>query len=144
MLCALFLHGILSDLPQATLGCMVVVAVLGLIKPSEFVRFWRLGRIEFWVAVTTAIVGLCFGLLLAVLVGVLLTLLIVIIELDRVGVTELQATPAGDDVLVASELTEPIPGLLILRPDGPLYTANVRSCSARSWPRSTRRIHAPC
>jgi sulfate permease, SulP family len=33
--CALFLGGILGDLPQATLGWMVVVAVIGLIKPSE-------------------------------------------------------------------------------------------------------------
>ena len=49
--CALFLGGVLSDLPQATLGCMVVVAVAGLIKPSELRRFWRLDRVEFWVAV---------------------------------------------------------------------------------------------
>lgn len=45
--CALFLGPILSDLPQATLGCMVVIAVLGLIDPAAFVRFWRLSRIEF-------------------------------------------------------------------------------------------------
>ena len=42
--CALFLGSVLSDLPQATLGCMVVVAVLGLIKPAELARFWRLSR----------------------------------------------------------------------------------------------------
>jgi MFS superfamily sulfate permease-like transporter len=68
--CALFLGSTLSDLPQATLGCLVVIAVLGLIKPAELVRFWRLGRIEFWVAVITAACGLAFGMLVAVLVGV--------------------------------------------------------------------------
>ncbi len=90
--CALFLGGVLSDLPQATLGCMVVVAVLGLIKPAEWLRLWRLGRIEFWVAAITAASGLCFGLLVAVAVGVALTLFLVIYELDHLGVTELQAT----------------------------------------------------
>ena len=99
--CALFLGGVLSDLPQATLGCMVVVAVAGLIRPSELRRFWHLDRVEFWVAVVTAASGLLFGLLPAVLVGVLLTLLLVLRELDRVGVTELQPTPGGDDVRVA-------------------------------------------
>ncbi len=90
--CALFLGGLLSDLPEATLGCMVVVAVLGLIKPAELVRLWRLGRVEFWVAAITALSGLCFGLLVAVAVGVGLTLFLVLYELDHLGVTELQAT----------------------------------------------------
>ena len=131
VLSALFLGEILSDLPEATLGCMVMVAVAGLIRPSEFVRYWRISRIEFWVAAITAAVGLSFGLLVAVLVGVLLTLLLVIIELDHVGVTELQATRDGNDVQVAGDATVPTPGLLVLRIDGPLYTANVRSVNRR-------------
>ena len=51
--CALVLGGVLSDLPQATLGCMVMVAVIGLIKPAEIVRFYRLSRMEFWLFVIT-------------------------------------------------------------------------------------------
>jgi sulfate permease, SulP family len=129
--CALFLGSVLSDLPQATLGCMVVIAVLGLIDPSEFVTFWRLSRLEFWVATVTAASGLVFGLLPAVLVGVLLTLLLVLVELDRVGVTELQPTSGDGDVEVAGPHTQPVPGLLILRYDGPLYTANVRSVNRK-------------
>ncbi len=124
--CALFLGGVLSDLPQATLGCMVMVAVIGLIKPSELARFWRIDRMEFWVAIITAAAGLVFGLLTAVAVGVILTLFLVLRELDRVGVTELQPTPAIDDIMPAGPATRPIPHLLIARYDGPLYTANVR------------------
>ena len=125
--CALFLGGVLSDLPEATLGCMVVVAVLGLIKPSELRRFWRLDRIEFWVAVATAGAGLVLGLLPAVLIGVLLTLLLVLRELNRAGVTELRPTATVDDVRPVDGDTVAIPGLLVLRLDGPLYTANVRA-----------------
>ncbi len=129
--CALFLGGVLSDLPQATLGCMVIVAVAGLIKPSELRRFWRLDRIEFWVAVVTAVAGLVFGLLAAVVVGVVLTLGLVLRELDRIGVTELHATLDGDDLALPGSDTAPIPGLLVLRFDGPLYTANVRGANRR-------------
>ena len=130
--CALFLGGVLSDLPQATLGCMVIVAVLGLIKPAEWVRLWRLGRMEFWVAAITAASGLWFGLLVAVAVGVALTLFLVIYELDHLGVTELQVTADGRrDVQVAGDDTVPIDGLLILRFDGPLYTANIRGANRK-------------
>jgi SulP family sulfate permease len=129
--CALFLGAILSDLPQATLGCMVVVAVIGLIKPSELRRFWRLDKLSFWVAVITAAAGLVFGLLAAVLVGVVLTLGLVLHELNATGITELQPSAAGDDLLVAGPATSPVPGLLILRINGPLYTANVRNVHRR-------------
>ena len=129
--CALFLGGVLSDLPEATLGCLVIVAVLGLISPAEFVRFWRLSRLEFWVAVVTAGSGLVLGLLAAVAVGVLLTLLLVIVELDRVGVTELQPIEGDGDIRAAGPETVAVPGLLILRFDGPLYTANVRSVNRK-------------
>ena len=128
--CAVVLGGVLSDLPEATLGCMVVVAVLGLIKPAGIMRLWRLSRIEFWVAVVTAVSGLCLGLLAAVFVGVALTLL-TLVELHDVNTLELQPTWDGDDVEVAGERTVPVPGLLVLRVDGPLYTANVRSVNRK-------------
>ncbi len=124
--CALFLGSVLSDLPEATLACLVVIAVLGLIDLRSFVQFWRISRIEFWVATLTAVSGLFLGLLPAVLIGVVLTLFLVIVELDRVGVTELQPTADGD-MVAAGPTTAPVEGLLALRFDGPLYTANVRS-----------------
>jgi sulfate permease, SulP family len=129
--CALFLGGVLSDLPKATLGSLVVIAVLGLIDPAEFVRFWRFNRLEFWVAGITAASGLVFGLLPAVLVGVLLTLFLVLVELDRIGLTELQPTSGDRDIEAAGDNTEPVPGLLILRFDGPLYTANIRTVNRK-------------
>ena len=82
-------------------------------------------------AALTAASGLVLGLLPAVFVGVVLTLFLVIVELDRVGITELQPTPRPDDVRAAGPGTVAVPGLLILRLDGPLYTANVRSVNRK-------------
>ncbi|MGA9277398.1 SulP family inorganic anion transporter [Ilumatobacter sp.] len=123
--CALFLGGVLSDLPEATLGCMVVVAVVGLIKPAELLRLWRIDRLSFWIAILTAVAGLIFGLLEAVLVGVVVTLFLVLYEINQIGVEELQLSGDGDDLHVAGDSTQRISGLLILRVGGPVYTANV-------------------
>jgi high affinity sulfate transporter 1 len=126
---ALFLGDVLSDLPKATLSALVIVAVLGLIQPAEMVRLWRLDRLSFWVAVLTAVSGLLFGLLLAVLVGVLATLFLVLHELGRVDVTELRLV--DDDLRPASPDVPARSGLLVLRIDAPLYTANVRHATQR-------------
>jgi MFS superfamily sulfate permease-like transporter len=123
--CALFLGGVLSDLPQATLGCMVVVAVLGLIQPSQMMRLWRIDRRSFWIALATAAAGLIFGLLEAVLVGIVVTLGVVLYELNQIEVHELQVGEHGE-LRIAGPDTRALPGLLILSVGGPVYTANVR------------------
>ena len=57
------------------------------------------------------------------------------VELPRlahhIGVTELQPTADGRDVQIAGAGTAPEPGMLLLRIDGPLYTANVRTVNRR-------------
>ena len=129
--CALFLGGVLSDLPEATLGCIVLVAVVGLIDVRELHRYRRVDQLSFWLATLTATAGLLFGLLAAVLLGVVVTLILVLHQLNNVGVTELQTVTARDDLDVAGPNTTAVPGLLILRVDGPLYAANVGNvCTA--------------
>lgn len=110
VLAALFLAPLLDDLPQATLGSMVLVATMSLVSPTEFARLWRIDPMEFWVAASTAVVGLTRGLLVAVLVGVLATLYLVLRELNRPHVTTVKD---GDP--------------LVLRFDTGLYTANLRA-----------------
>lgn len=110
VLAALFLAPVLDDLPQATLGSMVLVATLGLVSPAEFARLWRIDPMEFWVAIGTAVVGLTRGLLVAVLVGVVATLYLVLRELNLPHVTTVKQ---GDP--------------LVLRFDTGLYTANIRA-----------------
>ncbi|WP_157002143.1 SulP family inorganic anion transporter [Agromyces laixinhei] len=109
LLVALFLGPVLSLLPQATLASLVFVAVIGLIDIASLVRFWRISRTDFWIAVSTAAVGLTAGLLLAVAVGVVATLVVVLRELDKLRI----------------DVGEPVDGVLPIRLLGPLYTANV-------------------
>ncbi|MFZ5567544.1 MAG: SulP family inorganic anion transporter [Pseudomonadota bacterium] len=67
---------VLRHVPQAVLAAIVVAAVLGLLKPREFARLWRIARVE------AVIAALTFGITLAVspqlhwgvLAGVLMSL----------------------------------------------------------------------
>jgi MFS superfamily sulfate permease-like transporter len=61
----------------------VFVAVLGLIRPSDIAFLARFDRLELFVALLTAAVGLFAGLLVAVAVGVAATLLLVLRELNH-------------------------------------------------------------
>lgn len=125
VLVALFLAPVLSDLPQATLGAMVVVATLGLVDIGAFARFWRINKLEFWVALATALIGLTAGLLPAVAVGVLFTLYLVLRELNEPHVVQLRRDAdgrwTGGDEDAPTEPSDP----LVLRINSALYTANV-------------------
>uniref|UniRef100_UPI0035B0BA8A SulP family inorganic anion transporter n=1 Tax=Hylemonella sp. TaxID=2066020 RepID=UPI0035B0BA8A len=67
---------VLRHVPQAVLAAIVVAAVMGLLKPREFARLWRIARVE------AVIAALTFGITLAVspqlhwgvLAGVLMSL----------------------------------------------------------------------
>ncbi|WP_159601095.1 SulP family inorganic anion transporter [Agromyces humi] len=109
LLVALFLAPLLSLLPQATLASLVFVAVIGLVDLGALARFWRISRNDFWVALVTALVGLTAGLLPAVAVGLVGTFFVVFRELNRLR--------------VAPEAV--VDGVLPIRLEGPLYTANV-------------------
>lgn len=82
ILVALFLGPVLSLLPEATLAAMVFVAVAGLINIPELLRWARVSRVDFWIALSVAIIGLTAGLLPAVAIGVVVTLILVLRELN--------------------------------------------------------------
>ncbi|MFM2035026.1 MAG: hypothetical protein RL459_291 [Pseudomonadota bacterium] len=67
---------VVRHVPQAVLAAIVVVAVLGLIKPREFVRLWRISRIEATIAGVTFVITLVAAprLYWGVLAGVLMAL----------------------------------------------------------------------
>jgi MFS superfamily sulfate permease-like transporter len=87
--------------------------------------------LEFWLAATTAFFALAFNLLIGVLVGVFLTIYFVLRALNHPVVVELRRAPEGDELLPARDGDEAVPGMLILRVEGGLYTLNVRGVQTR-------------
>lgn len=76
LLALLLFTPVLRHVPQAVLAAIVLVAVLGLIKPRDFVRLWRLSRAEAVTAGVTFAITLLAApqLYWGVLAGVLMAL----------------------------------------------------------------------
>ena len=88
---------LLWPVPQAVLSAIVVAAVLGLIKPREFVRLWALSRREAVIAALTAAltVAAAPALYWGVLAGVLMTLAFFVYERLRPRIIEVGQHPDG-------------------------------------------------
>jgi high affinity sulfate transporter 1 len=93
---ALFLAGLLRDLPQPVLAAIVLMAVTGLFKVSELRRLWRFSRAEFAVAAAAVLGVLGSGLLRGVLIGVVISLLLLLRRTSRPRTTELGRVPGTD------------------------------------------------
>jgi MFS superfamily sulfate permease-like transporter len=96
LLVALFLAGLLHDLPQPVLAAIVLMAVTGLFQPSELRRLWRFSRAEFGVAAATLLGVLASGLLHGVLIGAVISVLLLLRRASRPRTTELGRVPGTD------------------------------------------------
>ncbi|CAM5793196.1 SulP family inorganic anion transporter [Ottowia pentelensis] len=72
----LFFTPALRHVPQAVLAAIVVVAVVGLLRPREFLRVWRISRVEGVIAAATFAITIAAApqLYWGVLAGVLMAL----------------------------------------------------------------------
>jgi high affinity sulfate transporter 1 len=93
---ALFLTGLLYNLPQPVLAAIVLMAVTGLFQPAELMRLWRFSRAEFAVAAATLVGVLASGLLHGVLIGAMISVLVLLRRASRPRTTELGRVPGTD------------------------------------------------
>jgi len=122
----LFLATLFESLPGATLGAVVIDAMIGLITFAPFKRYYRVSRTD-WLFFMGAGLGiLFFGIMAGILIGVVLSLLMLIARASRTNVRRLQRDPTSGtyhDVSRHAGL-EQIPGVVIARVDGPLFFAD--------------------
>jgi SulP family sulfate permease len=132
VLVALFLTQLFEPLPEATLGAIVIVAVLGMMKVGELRRFGHLRQTDLLLALVALFGVLVFGVELGLAIAVVTSLLALVWHASRGRVTSLGRSPAGSDY--ASIVRHPdhraSPGILVLRPDEPLFFANAESLRA--------------
>lgn len=122
----LFLAPLISLMPQATLGALVLMAAAGLIKVSEFQKIGRISKRELiWALVAFAGVVL-LGTLEGILVAIAVSLLVLIYQANHPPVYEVGRKP-GTDIyrpMVDHPDYETVPGLLIVRTEGRLNFAS--------------------
>jgi MFS superfamily sulfate permease-like transporter len=126
LLTLLLLAGLFKTLPAATLGAVVIDALLGLISLRAFRRYYAVNRAD-WVFFCGAALGiLFFGIIQGIAIGVVLSLLLLIWHQSRTSVRELRFDPSTGAFHDASRHRglETVPGLVIVRVDGPLFFAD--------------------
>jgi MFS superfamily sulfate permease-like transporter len=126
LLTLLFLASLFENLPSATLGAVVIDAMVGLITFVDLRRYYRVNRPD-WVFFMGSMIGiLCFGITQGILIGVVLSLLLLIARASRTSIRRLErdsASGAYHDATLHEGL-EATPGVLVARIDGPLFFAD--------------------
>lgn len=73
-----FLTPLFHNLPEATLGAIVIHAVWHLIDPEKFTVLWRTRREDFWLALAAFLGVVLLDILPGIVIGVMLSLLVLI------------------------------------------------------------------
>ena len=124
---ALLLAPLFKNLPNAVLGAIVITAVLGLIDVGEIRRYWAWRRTDFLLAMAAMVGVLLTTVLIGMLIAVALSIAFVLYRASRPHVAALGRLP-GPRATYADQGrhpdAHPVPGLLIIRLDAPLYFFN--------------------
>ncbi|PLP97626.1 SulP family inorganic anion transporter [Cupriavidus pauculus] len=140
-LCLMFLTGLLANLPNVVLAAIVLVAVKGLVNVRELRHVWKVSKFEFAVSMVAFAAVLLLGILKGVIVAVLVSMLLIIRRSAHPHVARLGRIP-GTDVFSDIERhpdNEPIPGVLIFRPEAALLYFNAEHVRA-----SVRKMMSDC
>jgi high affinity sulfate transporter 1 len=129
---ALFLTPLFAPLPEAVLGAVVIVAVIGMMKFKQIHHLWEMRRIDFWLAVIAVFGVLTFEALEGLLIAVVISLVVLVWRASQPRFSLLGRTPTSLEFSDIAQYPEnkTIPGLLIVRPNQSLFFANADSLRA--------------
>ncbi|MCO8243515.1 MULTISPECIES: SulP family inorganic anion transporter [unclassified Haladaptatus] len=125
----LFLTGLFRTLPDATLGAVVIVAVIGIVDVDGMQRLHTISRNEFFIAAAALLGVLALGMLWGVFIGVFLSLTIAISRASNPKKEVLARIPDTDHFVSREQHPEAVeePGVLVYRVDAGLFYANTNS-----------------
>jgi high affinity sulfate transporter 1 len=128
---------LVAMLPQSALAALVIVYSFGLIKPIEFHEILNIRRTEFsWAIVAFAGVAL-LGTLKGIIVAIIVSLVTLAYHVADPPVYVLRRKP-GTNVFRPQSPEHPedetLPGLLLLRPEGPIFFANAAQIAHKIEP----------
>ena len=124
----LFLTPLFKNLPAATLGAVVVVAVSGLLDFAGLRRAWRIRREDFAMGVIALIGVLTFGVLEGLLIAVGVSLVALVYHAALPHRAVLGYVPDDDSFrdVERSDTAITTTGVIVYRFDAPLFFANCR------------------
>jgi high affinity sulfate transporter 1 len=131
----LFFTPLFTTLPEAVLAALIIHAVWHIIASRKLQQIRLVSRTEFWCGMLALAGVLLIDVLEGMIIGVVASLVIVIYRSSRPHLSSLGRVPgvpgAYSDLGRHPENT-PIPGVLILRLDAPMYYANALTVRDRA------------
>lgn len=123
----LFLTPLFHDLPKAVLASVILVAVFGLIDIKEAKHLWHTDRRDLLMLVVTFVATITLGVESGILAGVVLSLADLIWRASRPHYAVLGRLPETGVYRNVGRFPEAVedPAVLVLRPDGQWFYANV-------------------
>ena len=127
------LRPLLGEIPRASLAAVIISAAITILDVRGFRMLWKVSRLEFAIAVATAMAVIVFDVLVGVLVAVMLSIAVALYRIARPHDAVLGDYPGLDgwvDVgAYVGAQTEP--GLLVYRFDAPLFFVNAERFAER-------------
>jgi sulfate permease, SulP family len=121
----LFLAPLLRNLPSAVLGAIVLTSILGLFNFKELRRYSRQRKTDFVLALTALLGVVSTSVMAGLVFAVLLSLGMLLYRASRPYIAILGRRASGEyGDFERHPDAQPIPGLVILRLDAPLYFFN--------------------
>ena len=123
----LFLTPLFASLPEAVLAALIIHAVWHIIASRKLLQIRLVSRTEFWLSVITFWSVILIDVLQGMIIGLICALLLVIYKSSRPHIASLgrvPGVPGAYSDLVRHPEDAPVPGVLIVRLDGPMYYAN--------------------
>jgi len=132
-----FLAPLVAMLPQSALAALVIVYSFGLIKPIEFHDILRIRRTEFSWAIVAFAGVVVVGTLKGIIVAIIVSLVTLAYQVADPPVYVLRRKP-GTNVFRPQSPEHPddesFSGLLLLRPEGPIFFANAAQIAHKIEP----------
>lgn len=121
-----FLTDLFKNLPQATLGAIIIFSVSQLIALSEFKRYQKTKKTDLALAVSAFFGVLLIGVLEGIMIGVILSLLAIIGRISWPNTEVLGRDSSGFRFASIDKNPDckPLPGMLIYRFDSSLIFSN--------------------
>jgi SulP family sulfate permease len=123
----LFLTPVFTSLPEAVLAALIIHAVSHIIASRKLWTLRREAPVEVWFGVLTLWGVLLIDVLQGMVIGLVASIVFVIYRTSRPHISSLGRVPGTDGAysdLARHPEDTPVPGVLIVRLDAPMYYAN--------------------
>ncbi len=130
----LFLTPLFTNLPEAVLAALIIHAVSHILTSRKLVKIQHVSPTEAWLGLITLLGVLFIDVLEGMLIGLVASVLLILYQSSRPHLASLGRIPGSPGAysdLKRHHENIPVPGVLIVRLDAPMYYANALTVRER-------------